>query len=104
MSAIAKIGVLDVLPDSAVRVLPTPGAPERRMTIPPPINGLEKLVRCLWRFSTLSINHIVKCLAIFELTLDKCKDQIFITIRKYKTVKRLCIELDFLDMVDFKLS
>lgn len=87
------------IPDSAVKVLPTPGGPLRSIIIPWPglkINIILPSNRNHWQRNTFALNHIIKAFLILHLALGECKDQLFVILRKDKALKCTVVPLDVL--------
>lgn len=94
----AKQRSLENIPDSAVRVLPTPGGPLKSIIMPLPAPSQQVLneQECVLSL-TFALDHVVKVILVLHLTLGERKNKLFMVVWKNQTLKSALVPLNILD-------
>lgn len=93
------------IPDSAVKVLPTPGGPLRSIIIPWPILDINKNFksnRNHWQSNTFTLDHIIEAVLVLHLTLGECENQLFMILRENEALECTIVPLDVFDRTNRK--
>lgn len=87
------------IPDSAVKVLPTPGGPLRSIIIPCPVGEINQIFmgnRNHWHSNTFTLNHIIEAVLVLHLALGECENQLFVILGKDEIPECPVVPLDVL--------
>ena len=98
------------VPDSAVRVFPTPGSPLSSMTKPRPVL-VSLAVLLLVRepstglsIPTFAVNDIVELIVAGQLLLDKGTDDVLVPMRKNKPGERVLAPANWQNVLNIELG